>query len=80
MPSEEQHPLEGETMSSGQTSGKRKLSLRKQTLRALTARQLAQVAGGTGYFDPGDGDSYYDDTSQTQGPGAYSGPTNCGCC
>jgi hypothetical protein len=68
-------------MSSRQTSGRRKLSLRKQTLRALTARQLAQVVGGTGDFDPGGGGGgYYDDTSQSQGPGAYSGPTNCGCC
>jgi len=68
-------------MSSGQTSGKRRLALRKQTLRALSERQLSGVAGGTCYFDDGGGGGgYYDDTSMTQGPGAYSGPSHCGCC
>ncbi len=69
-------------MSSGQNSGKRRLALRRETLRALTDRQLSRVAGGTGYFDDGGsgGSGYYDDTSMTQGPGGFSGPSNCGCC
>lgn len=71
-------------MSSGQNSGRRRLALRKQTLRALTSRQLSRVAGGTAYFEAdgsgGSDSGYPDDTSMTQGPGAYSGPSNCGCC
>lgn len=65
-------------MRRGQTPAK--LGLRKQTLRALTTRELSRVAGGTDayfYFDPGSGGSGSDDTSMSQGPGGWSACCNC---
>jgi len=63
------------------TQASHKLALRRQTLRALTANQLAGVAGGTdvAYFaeDGGGGSGGSDDTSLSQGPGGWSYCCNC---